>query len=125
MVAMVISQPPPSPVSPLMRFRKMILGARPQPRQPKRKVIVAVKKHTRRPRMSEKRPYSGWKAVVVMRYAVVSQDIVFAALKSEPMTAYVDAVIVPSKPDRKTLQKIASIWSAKEQKWGKRGVQPA
>jgi hypothetical protein len=43
-------------------------------------------------------------------------------LKSEPMTAYVDAVIVPSKPDRKTLQKMASIWSAKEQKWGKRGI---
>lgn len=58
--------------------------------------------------MSEKRPYNGWKAVEVIRYAVVSQEMVFAALKSEPITAYVDAVIVPSKPERKTLQKIAA-----------------
>jgi hypothetical protein len=106
-VAMVINPPPPRPVSPLMRFRKMILGARPHPRHPSKKVIVAVKKHARRPRMSEKRPYKGWKAVVVMRYSVVSQEMVFAALKSEPITAYVDAVIVPSKPERNTLQKMA------------------
>ena len=45
-----------------------------------------------------------------MRYAVVSQEMVFAALKSEPMTAYVDAVIVASKPERKTLQKMAVAW---------------
>jgi hypothetical protein len=100
----------------------MILGARPQPRQPKRKVIVAVKKHTRRPRMSEKRPYNGWKAVVVMRYAVVSQDIVFAALKSEPMTAYVDAVIVPSNPERKTLQKMARCLVSWRTKMGGRAI---
>ena len=48
--------------------------------------------------------------MVVMRYAVVSQEMVFAALKSEPMTAYVDAVIVASKPERKTLQKMAVAW---------------
>jgi hypothetical protein len=33
--------------------------------------------------------------------------MVLAALNSEPITAYVDAVIVPSKPDRKTFEKIA------------------
>ena len=43
----------------------------------------------------------------VMRYAVVIQLMELAALKSEPITAYVDAVIVPSKPERKTLQNIA------------------
>jgi len=32
---------------------------------------------------------------------------VLAALKSEPMTEYVEAVIVPSKPERKTLLNIA------------------
>jgi len=65
----------------------MILGARPQPRHPKEKVIVAVKKQARRPRTSEKRPYKGWNAVVVMRYDVVIQETVLAALKSEPITA--------------------------------------
>ena len=37
----------------------------------------------------------------------MSQEMVFAALKSEPITAYVEAVMVPSNPERKTLQKIA------------------
>lgn len=37
----------------------------------------------------------------------MSQEIVLAALNSDPITAYVDAVIVPSNPDRKTLEKIA------------------
>lgn len=44
----------------------------------------------------------------VMRYEVVSQELVFAALNSDAMTAYVEAVMVPSKPDRNTLQKIAA-----------------
>lgn len=109
-VAMVISPPPPRPVSPRMRLRKMMLGASPQPRQPTQKVIVAVKNIALRPRISENLPYKGWKAVVVMRYAVVSQLIVFAALKSDPMIAYVEAVIVPSNPERKTLQNIAVIY---------------
>jgi len=65
----------------------MMLGATPHPRQPSEKVIVAVKKQARRPRTSEKRPYSGWKAVVVMRYEVVIQETVLAAWKSEPITA--------------------------------------
>jgi hypothetical protein len=38
----------------------------------------------------------------------VSHEIVLAALNSEPITAYVDAVIVPSKPARKTFEKIAA-----------------
>jgi hypothetical protein len=33
--------------------------------------------------------------------------MVSAALNDEPITAYVDAVMVPSKPERKTLQKMA------------------
>jgi hypothetical protein len=44
-----------------------------------------------------------------MRYEVVSQDDVFAALNSELMSAYVEAVIVPSKPERKTLAKMAVV----------------
>lgn len=87
----------------------MILGASPQPRQPPRNVIVATEKHVLRPRISEKRPYSGWKAVKVMAYAVVTQLTVLAALNSEPITAYVEAVTVPSKPERKTLEKRAGI----------------
>lgn len=43
----------------------------------------------------------------VMRYVVVIQLMVLAALKSEPITAYVEAVMVPSKPERKTLQNMA------------------
>jgi hypothetical protein len=48
-----------------------------------------------------------------MRYEVVSQDAVLAALNSELIVAYVEAVIVPSKPPRKTLENIATIcqWS--------------
>jgi hypothetical protein len=36
-----------------------MFGASPQPRQPREKVMVAVKKHIRRPKTSEKRPYRG------------------------------------------------------------------
>lgn len=46
--------------------------------------------------------------MLVMRYEVVSHDALFAALNSELIKAYVEAVIVPSKPDRKTLAKIAT-----------------
>lgn len=102
-----MSPPPPRPVRARIRFKETTSGASPQPRQPRRKVKVAVKKQVRRPRISLNRPYRGWKAVEVMRYDVVSHDIVLAALNSDPITAYVDAVIVPSKPDRKTLEKIA------------------
>lgn len=64
--------------------------------------------------MSENRPYSGWKAVLVIRYDVVSQEIVLAALNSEPMTAYVDAVMVPSKPARNTFEKMAFFYKKLE-----------
>lgn len=87
MVAMVMSPPPPSPVSALIRFKVITSGARAQPKQPSRKVMVAVKKQVRRPKTSENRPYSGWNAVLVIRYDVVSHDIVFAALNSDPITA--------------------------------------
>lgn len=70
-----------------MTFNKMMFFATPQPRQPIMKVIVAVKKEVRRPKISEKRPYSGWNAVLVMRYDVVNQDAVLAALNSELITA--------------------------------------
>jgi hypothetical protein len=97
-VAIVISPPPPKPVKPRIRFNDTISGARPQPKQPSRKAIVAVKKQSLRPRMSLKRPYRGWNAVEVMRYEVVTHEIVFSALNWDPITAYVDAVIVPSNP---------------------------
>jgi hypothetical protein len=42
-----------------------------------------------------------------MRYEVVSHEAVLAALNSELMTAYVDAVMVPSKPARNTFAKMA------------------
>lgn len=45
--------------------------------------------------------------MLVIKYEVVNQDAVLAALNSELMTAYVEAVIVPSKPARKTLDMIA------------------
>jgi len=91
-----------------MRFRTTTSVARPQPRHPTAKVVVATKKHIRLPKMSEKRPYNGWKAVLVTRYEVVSHEAVFAESKSELITAYVEAVIVLSKPYRKTFAKMAS-----------------
>lgn len=42
------------------------------------------------------------------RYDVVSQAALLAAPKSDAMAAYVDAVTVPSKPDRKTLAQRAA-----------------
>ena len=104
---MVMSPPPPKPVKALMRTSMIMLDATAQPRHPSMKVTVDTKKHTRLPKMSEKRPYSGWKAVLVMRYDVVSQAALLAALKSELIKAYVEAVMVPSKPDRKTLAQSA------------------
>jgi trans-aconitate methyltransferase len=42
-----------------------------------------------------------------MRYEVVSHDAVLAALNSELITAYVEAVMVPSNPDRNTFDMMA------------------
>ena len=103
----VIKPPPPTPASARMRFKKTTSRAIAQPKQPRRKQKVAVKKQGRRPNRPEKRPYSGWKAVLVIKYEVVNHDAVLAALNSELMTAYVDAVIVPSNPDRNTLDMMA------------------
>jgi hypothetical protein len=50
-------------------------------------VIVDTKKHTRRPKISLNLPYSGWKAVLVIRYDVVNQEAVLAASNSEDITA--------------------------------------
>ncbi len=47
--------------------------------------------------------------MLVIKYEVVSQEEVFAALNSELIRAYVEAVIVPSKPERKTFAKIAAV----------------
>lgn len=58
-----------------------------QPKQPSMKVTAEMKKQTRRPKMSEKRPYNGWQAVLEIRYDVVSHDAVLAALNSELITA--------------------------------------
>lgn len=41
--------------------------------------------------------------MLVIKYDVVSHDAVFAALNLDEIRAYVEAVIVPSNPDRKTL----------------------
>lgn len=77
-------------------------------------VLVAVKKAARRRRRSEKRPYRGWNAAELMRHAVVSQEIVLAALKSDLITVYVEAVIAPSNPKRKTLVTFVRL----EHPWG-------
>ena len=45
--------------------------------------------------------------MLVIRYEVVSHETVLAAWNSDPITAYVDAVIVPSNPERNTFEKIA------------------
>jgi hypothetical protein len=107
MVAIVISPPPPRPVRALIKFSVTTSGARPHPKHPSRNVAVATKKQVRRPKMSENRPYRGWNAVLVIKYDVVNHETVFAVLNSDPITAYVAAVIVPSKPARNTFEKIA------------------
>ena len=83
----VIKPPPPIPVSARIRFNVTISRATPQPIHPAMNVIVAVKNDVRRPKMSEKRPYSGWNAVLVIRYEVVNHEAVLAALNSELITA--------------------------------------
>jgi hypothetical protein len=104
----VINPAPPNPVNALMQMRKIIFPAAPQPRHPREKVIVDTKKQILRPKRSEKRPYNGRKAVLVTRYDVVNHEAMLEAPKWELMTAYVDAVMVMSKPFRKTLAMIAA-----------------
>ena len=106
---MVISPPPPTPVRHLIALRKKIVLAAAQPRHPNIKVTVDTKKQVLRPNMSENRPYNGWKAVLVIRYEVVSHEALLAARKSELINAYVEAVIVPSNPDRNTFAQSAVI----------------
>ena len=108
LLPIVINPPPPKPVNARMQFIRTMLLASPHPKQPAAKVMVETEKQMRRPKMSEKRPYSGWNAVLVTRYAVVNHDAVFAASKSELITAYVAAVMVPSNPYRKTFANIAN-----------------
>jgi hypothetical protein len=67
--------------------------------------------------MSDTRPYRGWNAVLVTRYEVVSHDAVLAASNSELITAYVAAVMVPSKPYKKTLDMMAT-WIHKNPRGG-------
>jgi hypothetical protein len=78
------------------------------PKHPSENVRVETKKHALLPKISEKRPYKGWKAALVIRYDVVSHDALLAALNSELIRAYVEAVTVPSKPERKTLAQSAA-----------------
>lgn len=68
-----------------MASKKSILGAMEQPKQPSMNVMVQTKKQARRPKISEKRPYKGWNAVLEMRYEVVNHDAPFAELNSELM----------------------------------------
>jgi len=84
---MVIKPPPPNPDSARIKFSSVIFLAAAHPRQPSMNVTVETKKQTRRPNRSEKRPYSGWNAVLVMRYDVVSHDALFAASKEELIDA--------------------------------------
>jgi hypothetical protein len=104
----VIRPPPPIPVRHLMAFRSKMWLAAAHPRHPSIKIRVAMKKTLRLPIISEKRPYNGWKAVLLMRYDVVSHDALLAALNSELIKAYVEAVIVPSNPERKTFAQSAA-----------------
>jgi hypothetical protein len=83
----VINPPPPNPVTARIMSSISMLSATEQPKHPIIKVTVDMKKQIRRPNMSENRPYSGWKAVLVIRYEVVSQAALLAALKSELMAA--------------------------------------
>ncbi|KAL2149006.1 hypothetical protein VTH82DRAFT_1692 [Thermothelomyces myriococcoides] len=82
-----MSPPPPKPVRARMMSSISILSATEQPKQPVMNVTVDMKKQIQRPNMSENRPYSGWKAVLVTRYAVVNHAALLAALNSEPMAA--------------------------------------
>jgi len=84
---MVINPPPPNPDNALIRLSSIMFRAAAHPRHPSMNVTVDTKKQTRRPNRSEKRPYSGWNAVLVMRYEVVSHDALFAASKEEEMAA--------------------------------------
>jgi hypothetical protein len=84
-----------------------MLVANEHPKQPAAKVLADTKKHALRPKISEYRPYNGWKAVLVIRYDVVSHDAELAALNSLLIRPYVDAVIVLSNPDRNTLAQSA------------------
>jgi len=96
------------PVTALIMSKKIISFAAEHPKQPIPNNEVAIRKQTLRPNRSENRPYSGWAAVLVRRYDVVIREARFDARKSELMAAYVEAVTVPSKPARKTLENRAT-----------------
>jgi len=58
-IPIVMSPPPPKPVSARMQLRNTMLFDTLHPRHPRAKVIVEMKKHTRRPKMSDTLPYRG------------------------------------------------------------------
>jgi len=84
---MVMSPPPPKPVNARIITSCNMVCAAEQPKHPVMKVIVDTKKHILLPNMSENRPYNGWKAVLVIKYDVVSQAALLAASKEELMSA--------------------------------------
>lgn len=63
----VISPPPPNPVRPLITSSCRMVWDTEHPMQPTMKAMVETKKHILLPNMSESRPYSGWKAVLVTK----------------------------------------------------------
>lgn len=83
----VMNPPPPIPARARIKMSIMILLLSPHPRQPSENVMEATRKQILRPKILQKRPYSGCIAVLVSMYEIVIQDARLTAWNSEPMVA--------------------------------------
>ena len=77
--------PPPIPATIREKLKAHNPGDKEHPIVPSRKIIFASKRLVLRPKMSERRPYSAWKAVLEMMYATAIQETLFRLWKSEPL----------------------------------------
>jgi len=77
--------PPPMPATIREKLNAHNPGDNAQPTVPKRNITFARRRLVLRPKISERRPYNAWKAVLEMIYATAIQETLFKLSKSEPL----------------------------------------
>lgn len=97
-----ISPPPPMPATTRPNIMTHSDLARPHIRFPAAKKMLLNMRPARLPKMSVRRPESGWSAALAMRYADASQETSVNELKEVDIGAASVATTVPSIAPRKT-----------------------
>lgn len=77
--------PPPIPATMREAVRVHNDGETAHPIVPRRNITLARRRLVLRPKISDRRPYRAWNAVLEMIYATAIQETLFKLWKSEPL----------------------------------------